>query len=155
LDEQSTDRNRASLDDTLHEHKDLMQSVTDVETCLDTPPDREGRWIAALLEKLPALSETLRCHFSVEQEGALYREIPERFPRFAQRLEQLAREHREILEIAEDVIARAGELGGSRIYEQRELNARVQLLVATIRRHEAEENEIIMSANWDEVGAGD
>ena len=155
MEQHGNGQDRASLDGTLHEHRDVMQVVAEVEACLDTPPDREGRWIAAITEKLPALCETLRCHFSVEQEGALYREIPERFPRFAQRLETLAAEHRAILEAAEAVMAMGRDLGGSRIYEQRELNSRAQLLVATIRRHEAEENEIIMSANWDEVGAGD
>ena len=41
------------------------------------------------------------------------------------------------------------------IYQMRELNAQVQLLVATIRRHEAAENEIVIEAHWDEVGVGD
>jgi hypothetical protein len=31
----------------------------------------------------------------------------------------------------------------------------LQLMVATIRRHEAEENEIVIQAHWDEVGVGD
>jgi hypothetical protein len=155
VEQQGSDRPGSSLDATLHEHRDVMQAVAEVEACLDTPPDREGEWVRRLLGSLPELADTLRCHFSAEQEGALYREVPERFPRFAHRLETLGREHGEILRTADDVIASAKSLRGARIYEQRELNARVQLLVATIRRHEAEENEIILSANWDEVGAGD
>ena len=143
------------LDATLDEHRGLMETVAALEQCLDTPPDREGRWRETLLESLTQLTDTMRCHFSAEQDGALYQEIPERFPRFAQRLRALAAEHESILADAEAALKLGRDGTGDRIYEQRQLNARVQLLVATIRRHEAEENEIILSAHWDEVGVGD
>ena len=144
-----------SLEGTLDEHRDLVQIVAEVEACLDRPPDREGHWIDALVEKLPTLVDSLRCHFVAEQQGALYCEVPLKFPRFAERLEQLAQEHGKILEAADDVIARSKTVGRAHIYEQRELNARVQMLISTIRRHEAEETEIILSAHWDEMGTGD
>ena len=147
--------NGSSLEGTLGEHRDLVQMVAEVEACLDRPPDREGHWIDALVEKLPALIDSLRCHFSAEQQGALYCEVPVKYPRFADRLDVLAGEHPKILEAAEEVITLSKTVGRAHIYEQRELNARVQLLISTIRRHEAEETEIILSANWDEMGTGD
>lgn len=143
------------LQGTLDEHRDLVQVVAEVEACLDRPPDREGRWADDLVDKLPTLVDVLRCHFSAEQQGALYTELPERFPRFAERLAELAAEHAKILATADDVVERSKKVGRAHIYEQRELNARVELLVSTIRRHEAEETEIILSAHWDEMGTGD
>jgi len=143
------------VDEMLGEHRGCMEVVAEVERCLDCQPDREGRWVARLLDSLPRLATTLRTHFEVEQQGPLYRKLPIGFPRFAQRLEQLEAEHVRILEVADSALARARTLRSAEMYEIRELNAQVQLLVATIRRHEAEEDEIIIQAHWDEVGVGD
>jgi hemerythrin-like domain-containing protein len=145
----------SSLDGILDEHRECMQIVAEVEACLDEAPDREGRWMGRLLPKLEVLAGRLRSHFRGEEEASLYREVPERFPRFADRLERLLSEHAEILERAEDLARRAGALDHTRIHELREFNAGAQMLVASIRRHEAEENEVILSAHWQEVGEGD
>jgi hypothetical protein len=139
----------------LGEHRGCMKVVAEVERCLDCQPDREGRWVSRLLESLPKLAQTLRTHFEVEQQGPLYRKLPINSPRFAHRLEQLEAEHVRILEVVDGAVARARELQSAEMYEIRELNAQVQLIVATIRRHEAEEDEILIQAHWDEVGVGD
>ena len=146
---------RPIAEETLAQHHDAMEVVTDVERCLDRHPDLEGDWIARIGEELPRLAETLRCHFAKEQEGPLFRQLPLSHPRFADRLHRLEDEHARILRSIEDVTRKAQQLQDPPPYEIRELNAAVQLLVATIRRHEAEENEIIFSAHWDEVGVGD
>ena len=143
------------VDETLEEHRGCMAVVAQVEECLDRQPDREGRWIDRIAETLPLLASTLRAHFRAEQEGPLFRKLPIRFPRFAHRLEQLEAEHVRILETTDGVVARVRDLGQAQMYEMRELNAQIQMLIATIRRHEAEENEIVIQAHWDEVGVGD
>ena len=143
------------VDGVLDDHRDAMQIVSGVENCLDRHPDRGGEWVANLLEELPRLLETLRCHFSAEQEGPLYRNLPITHPRFAARLKKLESEHDQIVRATEAAIRRAENLSEPALYEIREYNAELQLLVATIRRHEAEENEIVLSAHWDEVGTGD
>jgi hypothetical protein len=143
------------VEETLQEHRGCMAVVSEVEGCLDQQPDRDGKWLARLCETLPRLASTLRAHFRVEQEGPLYSKLPLSFPRFAHRLEQLEAEHVRILETVDSVVARTHELQDAQVYEMRELNGQVQLLIATIRRHEAEENEIVIQAHWDEVGVGD
>jgi hypothetical protein len=143
------------LDETLDDHRKAMQIVSGVEDCLDRHPDRHGEWIANLLEELKRLIEMLRCHFAAEQEGPLYRTLPVSHPRFASRLSKLEGEHDQILRAVEQAVQKAQSLDQPQLYEIREYNAELQLLVATIRRHEAEENEIILSAHWDEVGTGD
>jgi len=143
------------VDETLEEHRGCMAVVAEVERCLDQKPDQDGVWLARMTESLPRLARTLRDHFRSEQQGPLFRKLPVTFPRFAHRLEQLEAEHVRILEIVDSVVARARNLADPQIYEIRELNAQVQLIIATIRRHEAEENEIVVQAHWDEVGVGD
>jgi len=149
------DPDRSSLEETLQQHHTCMSRVAELEEILDQHPDEEGRWIGRIREELPRLRGTLSHHFAEEQEAALYRELPVRYPRFAERIKKLASEHDGILEAIDTVTAAAQGLHQAELHELRELNARIQLLVATIRRHEAEENELIMSAHWDEVGAGD
>jgi len=143
------------VEETLEEHRGCMAVVAEVERCLDRQPDREGEWLGRLRDTLPKLATTLRAHFRVEQEGPLYSKLPISSPRFAHQLEKLEAEHLRILETVDSVVARTRELQAAPMYEMRELNAQVQLIVATIRRHEAEENEIVIQAHWDEVGVGD
>jgi hemerythrin-like domain-containing protein len=151
----SEERQTAELDATLDEHRECMRVVAEVENCLDEHPDREGRWMGRLLPRLEMLTGMLETHFCQEEQSALYCEVPERFPRFAGTLERLAGEHAEILDRARDLVRQAGSLDHSRIHQLREFNAGVQLVVAKIRRHEAEENEVVLSAHWQEFGAGD
>lgn len=143
----------ASLDEVVREHGECMKVVSDVEACLDRPPDGEG--LAVLRDELRRLVGVLQAHFSAEEAGALYRDVPVQFPRFSSRIDRLREEHGRILGAAEDVARRADRMHRPEVYELRELNARAQLLVATIRRHEAEENEIIVCAHVDDVGVGD
>jgi len=142
---------KSIVDETLAEHRDAMHVVSSVEDCLDRHPDREGGWIAQIREELPRLADTLRHHFEVESKGPLYRQLPRSHPRFAERLHRLETEHERILGSVEEVTRKADTLHDPPPPEIREFNAAMQLLVATIRRHEAEENEIILSAHWDEV----
>ena len=146
---------KSAADEALDEHRECMQVVSSVENCLDRHPDREGQWIAQLCDELPKLAETLRCHFSAEQEGPLYCTLPVSHPRFASRLQKLEGEHVKIIKAVEEAVQKAVNLRDPQMYEIREFNAELQLMVATIRRHEAEENEIIMGAYWDELGAAD
>ncbi len=143
------------VDETLDEHRETMQAVARVEQWLDRSPTVEGDWLEQIRDELPQLAATLRCHFSEEQQGPLYRTLPVSHPRFAERLRKLEAEHARIIRAVDDAVQRAKDLHDPQLYELRELNAQLQLLVATVRRHEAEENEIILEAHWDGVGTGD
>ena len=144
-----------SHESALARQRQLLHAVTDLEDCLDRPPETSGEWLGELQRCLPRLVRSLRDHFREEEAGYLHRELPLQFPRFADRLRHLAAEHAGILTSADAACEQCGELQSAEMHQLRELNGRVQLLVATIRRHEAEENEILFSAHWDEVGAGD
>lgn len=145
------------VDSTLEEHRACMDLVADVEACLDREADREGRWIGDLVEKLPQLAERMREHFRSEESGPMFASLPVQYPHLADRLAKLQSEHRTLLETIDRVIQRASALNleHAERYEIRELHAEVQLMIATIRRHEAEENEAVLAAHWDEVGTGD
>ena len=142
--------------ETKESHHDVIHAVMALEDVLSRSPEPAVDWLAALATELGHLHDLLHCHFDDEREGELYGDLPERFPRYAPRLAQLAEEHDDLLERT-DVLARQTKALGSdaEVWRLRELNARGQLLAAILRRHEAEENEIVMRAYWDEVGTGD
>jgi len=151
--EPRTPATKGPAEQALDDHRETMAVVAEVESCMDRNPDRA--WVADLATELPRLESTLRRHFAEEQEGPLYSRLPFQHPRLAARLGRLEAEHAVVLRSIRDAVERAGTLGEAPLYELRAFASQVQLLVATIRRHEAEENEIILEADWDEVGTGD
>jgi hypothetical protein len=155
-DEDASTRPDGLVGETLDEHRSCMRVVRDLEGYLATPADREGRWVEGLAVRLGRLCGTLEAHFAAEQNGPLFRQLPLSKPRLADRLKRLEREHDEILEAGKSTQGRAeGLREGAEPYELHELNARVQLLIARIQRHESEENEVVLEAHWNDLGLGD
>ena len=153
---QTVDAPQDLVSETLKEHDQCMWVVAEVEACLEKKPDRDGVWVSELLEKLSRLEAAMRGHFRVEETGPIYRQLPVKHPRFADRAAELEAEHKQILATIREVADKANGLAGeAEPYELRELNAHAQLLLATLQRHEAEENELVLEANWTEVGVGD
>lgn len=137
-------------------HQDVMAGVVALEEVLSRPLEPAAEWLEALDRQLGALREILDSHFTDERQGELYGEMPARFPQFAGRLDSLEAEHAELLSRTDELRRRAAQLGPhSEVFRLRELNGRLQLLAAILRRHEAEENELLMRAYWDDVGTGD
>ncbi len=139
----------------LEEHRECMRRVAELESCLGERADSELRSLGELRGCLAAVSETFRAHFASEQQGPLFREFPATFPQFSFRLGKLATEHATLLAEAAELEARVEQLREAHAREMRSIEARVRLLVARLRRHEAEEDEILLSAYWDDAGLGD
>jgi iron-sulfur cluster repair protein YtfE (RIC family) len=155
-DKQDNDtKDEQPFQDTLDEHRECMQYIVAVEACLDRRPGDSGRWIGRLLEHLPGLARTMREHFEAEEHGALFTDLPARNPMVHVRLATLKEEHPRLQREVERIIEIIGGLGEPELYELREINARIQLFIARLRRHEATENELIFEAYWDDYGVGD
>jgi iron-sulfur cluster repair protein YtfE (RIC family) len=143
------------VEQTLDEHRGCMRLLAAVEECLDRKPADSVSWVAELHAALTALSPVMRQHFESEENGPMFRKLPIQKPRLADQLEQLEAEHPAMLEQFDTVLAAVSELDEPEDFELREINARVQLFVARLRRHEAAENELVIQAHWDEIGVGD
>ncbi len=85
----------------------------------------------------------------------MFRSLPTQHPRLARPLARLEAEHPVMLERMDDLLRKADAVENAEIFELRELNGSVQLLLAQIRRHEAAEDELVIRAHWEEVGVGD
>jgi len=149
------EKDQASYQGTLDEHRECMQHVVALEACLDRRPDDRELWVGALLKHLHDLIGTMREHFSAEEEGPLFSEMPLRRPRTSDRIAALKDEHPRLLAEAERIIQVADGLSEPELHELREFNSRIQLFIARLRRHEATENELIFEAYWDDYGTGD
>ncbi len=143
------------VEETLDEHRGCLQLISEVEQCLDRPPDDRQRWLADLQGTLARLATALGRHFAGEESGPMFRSLPTQHPRLAGPLARLEAEHPVMLQKMNDVLEKANALENTEIFELRELNGGVQLLLAQIRRHEAAEDEMVIRAHWEEVGVGD
>ena len=139
----------------LVEHESCLTTVAELEALLDHPTEDGPAWLARVRDVLPRMAEALGAHFASEEEGPLFRALPQEFPHLADRLHRLRAEHAPLLQQVSAMEERAEGLEDPETYDLRELSGRLQLLVAVLRRHEAEEDEAVLSAYWQEAGAGD
>jgi hypothetical protein len=139
----------------LVEHDSCLTTVAELEALLDHSIGDAAVWLAKVRDVLPRMAGALREHFVSEEAGPLFRALPQEFPHLTDRLLRLRGEHTPLLEQVAGMEERAARLEDPEDYDLRELSGRLQLLVAVLRRHEAEEDEAILSAYWQEAGAGD
>ena len=132
------------------EHPDCSAAVERVQAHLDAEP-RDGDWLEELAARAGALRATLVKHYELEEQGPLYNGIPQRHPRFTRKLSRLVEEHDEILRSLDAVVSGAGETAPE---DTAEVELRAGVVLARIRRHEAEEIEIVLNARWDDLAPG-
>ena len=142
---------RTDVDQTLAEHQGCLQVLVEVEDCL-ARPQGDGGWSAAILDRLRGLDVTLRRHFAGEEKG-LFGRLPIDHPELAPQVKKLKEEHAAILVLLLALTEKAAGPGSNKAnHLSHELAAQVERLVAKVRRHEAEENELIMAAHWNTFG---
>ena len=137
------------------EHKKISEMMFDLERWLAAPSDAEGSWTEALRGRLVPMAEVLKPHFAGEEASGFYKEVPIEFPRFARTLNRLMGEHQLILDELEGIIGDAEGAGEPPERQLRELTLRTSILLAMLRTHESEEDEVLQQAYWDDVPAGD
>lgn len=145
---------RQSGDETMREHRTVRQLAGTVEAMV-AEADPEGRWLDGLCPRLEALREQLTGHFGRESKSYLFEELPAVYPRHRRQIERLEAEHAEILRRLNAAIEQAGAADEPDAASTERLRSKVLALMTTLRRHEAEEDEILVSAYWDDHGGGD
>jgi hypothetical protein len=136
------------------DHRHLVGKLQDIELWLDNPA-KTASWTETLSATLDELCLFLRSHFQREESSPIFVEVPLQFPRFARNIDRLLGEHESFVEDIERIIddlARSGELSEPR---KQEICCRTRLLIASLRRHESEENEIMQRAYCEDIGACD
>jgi hemerythrin-like domain-containing protein len=139
----------------LDEHQRLMEMATRLTDATDRRPDGEGRWLAEVVERLRGFAVALREHFQEEETGAFARSFPMSYPHLADRMEELTAQHPAILAAVDHALATARSVRRDDAAGLHEVKAAVHLMLATLRRHESAENDLVFRAVNDEVGGGD
>jgi hypothetical protein len=146
--EQVVEIDRA-MDVWVEENHRLLEVLAALERLGLTPRESED-WRESIADRLDELGTRLGEHFREEEESGLFTSFPERYPRFALRLERLRNEHGEVLSQLHAI-----EVACDEEIPTAALAARVLALVSTLRRHEAEETEVVHRAACEDIGSVD
>jgi len=144
------DTSGSSRHEILEDHKHVRALLGDLEEHLAKKIDEEDSWRSHLETCLADFHRRLQKHFVTEEEGKLYRELKERVPRLAQRLERVFGDHPAILERLEEISG--GLKDGNSKIGMPQIIEETRGLIAQVAEHEAAENEVMMDAYWDDLG---
>jgi uncharacterized protein (UPF0335 family) len=136
-------------EDTLEQHRSFNPLIEAILLRVVRLPDEKDPWLADLTKRLSQLAELLGAHFADEELSCLFTDIPLQCPHHAEKLERLKGEHPMLIERLKTV------LDGGEALDMAVVAGRVQRTIAQVRRHEAEETEIILESFWDEGGSSE
>lgn len=140
---------------TRAEHDDLLVAMHHLEAALASPaPGREEGWANRVASALPRVCELLRTHVESAEEGdGLCAELLSARPELGYRIEQLRTEHARLLDQAAalgSVVQKGAESAGFADVRQEAAS-----LLAAIRRHHANEVDLIYECFCTDIGVGD
>jgi len=142
--------NRPSNDDLHRQHHACMAIPEALQRCVASRGDGDPTWRRAADALIAELCLALVQHFADEVRSELFVDLPRARPWDAARLARLAAEHPVILAGFADLRRELADLADASA-ESRWI-ARLRAAIATLRRHEAEETEIMLIAGWDDLG---
>jgi len=146
---------RTEFDREILDHGKLVGMLQELESWLEIPPDHFGAWTETLSGRLTDVVIALRSHFKREEDSPLFREVPINFPRFSGTIDRLMSEHGQFLNDLDEIIDSLESLRQPRQAHIWEMACKTKLVVASLRRHESEENEVLQKAYWEDVGGMD
>ena len=144
-----------SVEQELRRHEERRRVIHDLESCITRNPEPGADWVPLLQGCFRKFASVIRTHLEGEEQGRLYRELPGTFPRLANRIKTLGREHRRIRDELGILIERVGALRASAKHEVAEISDRVVRLVVDLKSLDDSETELLQSAYWRETGVGD
>lgn len=135
----------------LAQHRALLSHLDALWRSASARPTDSGAklqmWRADLKARVSELRGELLVHFAHEDQGGVFDDLAMQAPHRCGKLGRLSQEHADIVAQIDEFLADSATQGGER------LAAQAQLIVAKLRRHEAEETELILSIVYDDLGA--
>ena len=139
----------------LDEHRHVMEVVARVDECLWNSAPRDKAWGTELARRVGSVVEQLKLHFSGNAERSMFEELAHTAPHLIGKLRNLGAEHDQILTDFRRVAEMALEVDVTDSEAATRLAALARKAIAKLRRHEAEENEIVLDAVLEDLGGGD
>ena len=107
-----------------------------------------------LVQVLTELRARLKAHFAEEESPEYMSEAVTAAPRLTTRANELLQQHSQLLATLDRVIADVDNQGltGDQLVNEREV---LRTLIHNLRRHEQDEDELLLEAFDDDIGTGD
>lgn len=141
---------------TRREHERLKDLIVKVETCLHRA---ENLADDDIVEELKDHFFHFRAHLykqvSLEENGGYMEAALDVMPTLDPRIRGLRRDHRDLMEDADDLHARLQGVTLIRELRGHPLNMEIRRLLADLRRHEHHENALLAYAFSQDLGAAD
>ncbi|MBC8353181.1 MAG: hemerythrin domain-containing protein [Planctomycetes bacterium] len=142
--------NHELFEDIRREHEELRELLGEIHRTL---ANRLAA-VASVSAMLVSLGDHIKTHFEEEETTGLFDNIVDRAPRLSERIDALRTEHQQLLAVVRQLneVARNGD--GSVDWWQR-LNTDFHKFSAELMHHETAENDILLEAYTDDIGASD
>jgi hypothetical protein len=129
-------------------HATLLEHLRDLEKAVDPTHDHSVADVAAQLD---AVIVEIREHFRAEEHGGLLDRLPKAEPRFGHTVRRLIAEHRSLAESLDALIEIAATI--DRLTP--EFREKVFSWIHRVRRHEIDEDDLILEAYSRDLGNAD
>jgi iron-sulfur cluster repair protein YtfE (RIC family) len=151
---------QSSFEKVIAEHRELRQMVQGMCEFLQQERPEVGtegahQWAATLSERLVKLHDKLFLHFREEDESGMFQELAEKFPRASTALENLDREHKEMLSELREIVSSTMSYSEEDSSAGPGLRQRTCGLLDKLIHHEEQETNLIEKLYYDDIGVGD
>ena len=141
----------------LEEHRELRKKVKGLREYICEPRPAVGEegahsWAANLASQLVNLHDELVRHFRFEDESGMVEDVAEKHPRALVQAEALAGEHPQMLKELRRLMAEALDYSEGNPPEDCPLRRGVCSLLNQLEEHEREENDLIISLEYQDLG---
>jgi hypothetical protein len=138
----------SATEEIIEAHASLNEDLKRLEEAALPAAGRE-RW--ELAAQLRATRADLVEHFRLEEHGGYMDSVRQREPRLERTVEELAAEHRQLLQALDRLLDQAGAPAG----DAGTFGAEVRAWVASVRRHEGREINLVQEAFSVDISADD
>ena len=150
----------AWLGQILDEHEDLRRCLAEIRGFLSSPRPSIGvegchSWAAACATRLVELHEKLFRHFRFEEYEGMLRDLSESHPRVIPQVEEIEREHPEMLESLRSIISDVLIYSEGLPPEDSRIRRRITDVLDQLLAHEKREMDLIQRAFNRDIGVGD
>jgi len=141
----------------LEEHRELRKKVKGLREYICEPRPAIGEvgahsWAADLASQLVNLHDELVRHFRFEDQSGMVEDVAMQHPRALGRAEDLVDEHPQMLKELRRLMAEALDYSEGHPPEDCPLRRSVCALLNQLEEHERDENDLIMSLEFDDLG---
>ena len=139
------------LMDQIHrEHEELRDALGNIHRTLG----RREAGVATVAEMLSSLGDDVETHFSEEETAGFFDDVLERAPRLSDRIDTLRAEHQQLSAAVEKLEEVATSGDGSADWWQ-QIETAFHEFSKELMHHESCENELLLEAYTDDIGAAD